>query len=421
MDTKIYLYCVTAIGFLGAYVYASTAEVLCNKPSQLQETSAAATEEVLAEGMITVELQKPVLTGLTAASEPPVFTYRLIYRNSELIDGQSWSYYQKIWNLEAVSENTTDAVWMRQQLALTLDKKGMPQIAAFLDDHSQELELLEQAVRCRTVWWPRINSPRETVYSGIRGMPGMPGMPMTPGMLDFPENESPSDDTSSEPSILAIRDIPQLFERLESVSLLLALKTRYHITGGDYKEACRWLRIGLAQARQMAMNADAPLAMAGVAAAGRMLGQIEWWIQQPNAPSLFRSLTDLPRPLIAFSNINGMQIYKEVGSFDVLEVMPEIISQSPFMIRGIERWLAAIQCVEAVRLHAAINEGLFPASLDEITDVRVPLDPVMRRPFGYTLQDGNISLSSEETNADQRIEFHYRITTTQPMRYMPGF
>lgn len=382
----------------------------CGLPQQKQAPQEP--PKVIAEDTIAIDLPAPVVSGLTAASEPPVFTYRLSYRNSEFIDGQSWSYYQQIWKLEAASEKKTDAVWMRQQLALSLDKKGLPPIAAFLNDHRQEFELLEQAVRCRTVLWPRINSPQETVYGGMRDMPGMLGMPMTPRMLDLPENESRLDDASSDPSILAIRDIPQLFERLERVSLLLALKARYHITIGDYNEACRWLRIGLAQARQAATDADAPLAMAGAAAAGRMLGQIEWWVQQPNSPSLFRSLTDLPRPLIVFSNVNAMKTYEEAGSYDILEIEPEIIAQSPLMIRGIERWLAALQCVEAVRLYAAVNEGVFPESLDQITDVRVPLDPVTRRPFVYTQQDGNISLSSEETNADKRVEFHYRILQT---------
>jgi hypothetical protein len=48
-----------------------------------------------------------------------------------------------------------------------------------------------------------------------------------------------------------------------------------------------------------------------------------------------------------------------------------------------DRRVAALRCVEAVRLYAPGHDGRLPASLDEIKDTPIPLDPVDGKPFGY--------------------------------------
>jgi hypothetical protein len=50
----------------------------------------------------------------------------------------------------------------------------------------------------------------------------------------------------------------------------------------------------------------------------------------------------------------------------------------------LERNLDALQVVEAVRLHAASHGGTLPATLEEVTDVPVPIDPATGKPFAYT-------------------------------------
>ena len=60
----------------------------------------------------------------------------------------------------------------------------------------------------------------------------------------------------------------------------------------------------------------------------------------------------------------------------------------------VDRSIAALRCVEAVRLHAAAHAGALPASLDEIEDAPVPADPFTGRPFGYRLADGRAILTS---------------------------
>ncbi|HVS38250.1 MAG TPA: hypothetical protein VMS17_22015 [Gemmataceae bacterium] len=59
-----------------------------------------------------------------------------------------------------------------------------------------------------------------------------------------------------------------------------------------------------------------------------------------------------------------------------------------------DRRVAALRCVEAVRLYAAAHDGKLPASLDDVTDVPVPMDPVTGKPFGYRLVGDRAFFSS---------------------------
>lgn len=51
----------------------------------------------------------------------------------------------------------------------------------------------------------------------------------------------------------------------------------------------------------------------------------------------------------------------------------------------LDRQIAALRCIEAIRLHAAASDGRLPASLDDITAVPVPKDPITGRSFVYKL------------------------------------
>ena len=60
----------------------------------------------------------------------------------------------------------------------------------------------------------------------------------------------------------------------------------------------------------------------------------------------------------------------------------------------IDRRVAALRCVEAVRLYAAAHDGKLPASLDDIRQVPIPDDPVTGKPFGYRLVGDRAFFSS---------------------------
>ncbi len=57
----------------------------------------------------------------------------------------------------------------------------------------------------------------------------------------------------------------------------------------------------------------------------------------------------------------------------------------------LERNLAALRVVEAVRMYAAAHEGRLPEKLDDVTEVPLPDDPGTGKPFEYT-RDGEAAL-----------------------------
>jgi hypothetical protein len=58
----------------------------------------------------------------------------------------------------------------------------------------------------------------------------------------------------------------------------------------------------------------------------------------------------------------------------------------------VDRQIAALRCVEAIRLYAAAHDGKLPAKLADITEVPVPVDPVNGKEFDYKLKEGKATL-----------------------------
>ena len=74
----------------------------------------------------------------------------------------------------------------------------------------------------------------------------------------------------------------------------------------------------------------------------------------------------------------------ENSFFDMTDVY--IAAWSP------SRKIVALQTVEALRHYAATHNGQLPDSLDEISDLPIPVDPFTRKPMGYKLGDDSATL-----------------------------
>jgi hypothetical protein len=73
----------------------------------------------------------------------------------------------------------------------------------------------------------------------------------------------------------------------------------------------------------------------------------------------------------------------------------------------LQRELAALQVIEAIRMHAAVHRGQLPQTLAAITTVPVPLNPATGQPFQYTRQADTAVLElpkSDGLKAAQRYE-----------------
>jgi hypothetical protein len=79
----------------------------------------------------------------------------------------------------------------------------------------------------------------------------------------------------------------------------------------------------------------------------------------------------------------------------------------------IERRFAALRCVEALRLYAAAHDGRFPASLKQIKDVPIPVDPGTGKDFEYQLRDDKATLTGPALGGESNtypFAFTYELT-----------
>ena len=74
----------------------------------------------------------------------------------------------------------------------------------------------------------------------------------------------------------------------------------------------------------------------------------------------------------------------------------------------LERKIAAIRIVEALRLYAADNEGKLPESLDQIKAVPIPDDPFAGKPFEYRREGESAILTGQSSSPAFRLI--YRLT-----------
>jgi len=59
----------------------------------------------------------------------------------------------------------------------------------------------------------------------------------------------------------------------------------------------------------------------------------------------------------------------------------------------LDRQIAALRCVEAIRLYAAAHDGKLPATLADIKEVPIPDDPMTGKPFDYKPEGDKAILS----------------------------
>jgi hypothetical protein len=82
-----------------------------------------------------------------------------------------------------------------------------------------------------------------------------------------------------------------------------------------------------------------------------------------------------------------------------------------------DRRIAALRCIEAVRLYAAEHDGKVPAQLDAITVVPIPLDPMTGKPFDYQVDGNKFTLRGPVpagAPASSNNTLQYEVTVTGP-------
>jgi hypothetical protein len=80
----------------------------------------------------------------------------------------------------------------------------------------------------------------------------------------------------------------------------------------------------------------------------------------------------------------------------------------------LERDLAALRVIEALRMHAARNDGQLPKTLEQVTCVPVPLNPATDKPFIYHLKNETAVLELPDWEGFHGYTRRYEITIAKP-------
>ena len=255
-----------------------------------------------------------------AKAPKPAQKYLLLPKVEEQADADAMPLYEKAVQL-LPEDFQMDQI--SQWLKASPSKFPRQQVQSTLEQFRPILQLLEQAAKCRQCDWPYWDS-----------------------------------DT-----------ISQYLRKYRGLMYFLALQMRLQIAQGEFDRAIGTVRTGFAMAKHMGKGHTFLHGLFGVGTGGFVCGQLEQFVQRRNAPNLYWALRGLPRPFI---DLTGRSEFDD----------PDYREMAHLLMNRLDRHVAALQCVEALRLYAA-HEGKFPKELSRITEVLVPSDPVMQKPFVY--------------------------------------
>jgi hypothetical protein len=106
------------------------------------------------------------------------------------------------------------------------------------------------------------------------------------------------------------------------------------------------------------------------------------------------------------------QARRRLEGLPFIDALPALQKVASAAVRT-DRRIAALRCVEAIRLYAAAHDGKLPATLDGLTDVPIPLDPATGKAFIYRTAGERATLSAPPPPGEQANlsnSFHYELT-----------
>jgi len=96
---------------------------------------------------------------------------------------------------------------------------------------------------------------------------------------------------------------------------------------------------------------------------------------------------------------------------NLFTILLPALSRVSFLQARLDRHVAILRTVEAIRMFAAEHSGQFPASLGEITAVPIPTDPVTGEDFIYRRIDArNARLEAPVSPAESSRRPVYELT-----------
>ncbi len=201
------------------------------------------------------------------------------------------------------------------------------------------------------------------------------------------------------------------------LAYVLALEARFQIAEGKQDEAIGTMQTGLTMGSHIGQGPTLIHGLVGVAISALMLKQVEEFVQLPDAPSLYGALKALPKPFIDLNKLIELE-KAELKKYDKALLQKQLEMQKPaydkirVIMNRLDRNIAVLQCVEALRLYAGTAEGKFPKELSNITEVDVPLDPVTGKPFVYSRTGSKAVLEGpapKEAGAEEALRYELNL------------
>ena len=217
---------------------------------------------------------------------------------------------------------------------------------------------------------------------------------------------------------VAAGTMPAYLSEYRSLAYILALKARLEIAQASYNQAANTIGTGLAAAKHIGESPIITQGLVGAAIAGLILKQLDEFVQAPAAPNLHEALGRLPKPLVDLNKPIAAEIANLKSNLRYILVRKRMEQQLKpahdrvrLIMNRLDRQVAALQCIEALRFYAGANQGNFPDALADIAQVPLPNDPVTQKPFVYSRTGSEAVLKGPAPKgADAKEAIEYRLT-----------
>ena len=209
--------------------------------------------------------------------------------------------------------------------------------------------------------------------------------------------------------------------QLRDVARVVGMAARVAIARGRYDKAIGLLRDGMVLGQRIGAGPVLIQGLVGVSIEVLMLQQVEQYVQAARSPSLYEALGGLGEPLIDLRGTIEMErarVKEHPSCRDnpalqktYLAQMEPGLQHSLVQVSKLDRKVAVLECVEAVRLYASKHGGKLPGRLSEAMGTAEPSDPMTGRAFGYELV-GNVAIltAAKPEGWDARESLRYELT-----------
>jgi hypothetical protein len=409
------------------YVFCAVGYAVDEPSPSVAEPNTPSAKPVVTESNI-MELVSFEAVGtieLTPAPDILLPKYHLLPLKIELIDGAPLPVYREIFHKDPNhTELNPDFEFIEQQLAKPADRMDINAVKDELDRCSAKLELLKKASLCKTIQWPVMKYvPKENPFGPMYML-----AEFGQGQMQSQQSEA-----GDEQVVFTAAEYLDFLIDIQQYGKLIALNARYQIVQREYDTAAEWIRIGLNISRQMIRNSNTQLGVMAAANAAVILQQVELWVQTQGSPSLYPSLQDLPMPFLNAGDLEtlvsrepprrrpGGRIGGGMPGFEMplsdsneekeQQIVPDYTSEQFTQVsRGIDRFIAVLECLEGLRYYAGMYDGKLPNTLGEVTEIRLPIDPVTNNGFIYCRESDAFILQTADTRKAPAFQsFRYTI------------